>query len=344
MIRFAIRGATPDDEPHLLALARHLNTVNLPDDPAAVREILEHSARSFSGELADARKREYVFVIEDVASGRVAGTSKVIAQLGQRDAPYIYLDVLTEERYSPTVDRHFVHTLLRLGHSYDGPTEIGGLVVLPEFRRAEDKIGMMISYVRFAFMATHRPLMRDEVVAELLPPLEPDGTSHLWEAFGRKFTDMSYSEADRLSKRNKEFVKSLFPSGDVYASLLPRDAQAVIGKVGRETRGVEKLLRRIGFAYCNRIDPFDGGPHFRAPTDDILLVRRTRVGAARALDAEPEAAPKSLVCVDLERAPYFRAVATPARVADDGAVELSREALDALTVTDGATVAALPLD
>ena len=111
---------------------------------------------------------------------------------------------------------------------------------------------------------------------ELLPPLEPDGTSHLWEALGRKFTDMSYAEADVLSKKNKEFIKGLFPEGVVYASLFPKDAQDVIGKVGAQTRGVEKMLRRIGFRYADRVDPFDGGPHFFAATEDIQPVKETR--------------------------------------------------------------------
>ena len=173
MIRYAIRGATLEDEAHLLALARHLNTVNLPYDPASVREILELSVRSFSGALKDPRRREYVFVLEDLVEHRVIGSSKIIAQLGRRDAPYIYFDVIIEERYSPTVDRHFVHTVLRLGHSYEGPTEIGGLIVLPECRQSPEKLGLMISYVRFLFMAMHRGLFRNEVVAELLPPLLP---------------------------------------------------------------------------------------------------------------------------------------------------------------------------
>lgn len=342
MVRYVIRGATPDDAAQMMELARHLNTVNLPHDAEAVAEILDLSQRSFSGALKDARRREYVFVLEDLQAQRIIGTSKIIAQLGRRDAPYIFLDVIVEEKYSQTLDRHFVHTLLRLGHSYEGPTEIGGLIVLPEFRLVPERVGMMISYVRFLFMAMHRGLFRNEVVAELLPPLETDGTSHLWEALGRKFTDMSYSEADRLSKRNKEFIKSLFPSGDVYASLLPTDAQGVIGKVGRETRGVEKMLRRIGFQYCNRIDPFDGGPHFRAATDEILLVKRTQRGQAR--PAEGLEAPRAIVATDLKEAPYFRATSCPATVTEDGAVLVPGAVIDLLGVSPGAEISVLPLD
>jgi arginine N-succinyltransferase len=125
------------------------------------------------------------------------------------------------------------------------------------------------------FIAMHREDFRDELIAELLPPLEPDGTSHLWEAYGRKFTGLSYREADRLSRSNKEFVRGLFPA-EIYASLLPEDAQQVIGEVGAETRGVEKMLRRIGFEYAERVDPFDGGPHFAAATDRVTLVAASR--------------------------------------------------------------------
>ena len=73
----------------------------------------------------------------------------------------------------------------------------------------------------------------------------------------------------------------------IYTSLFPQDVRETIGMVGPETRGVEKMLRRIGFEYARQIDPFDGGPHFIARTDDITLVRDARPVelAARAEEA-----------------------------------------------------------
>lgn len=342
MIRYRLRAVTHDDEENLCELARHLNTVNLPNDRSVVREIIDLSVRSFSRALEDPRQREYTFVIEDREEGKVVGTSKIIAQLGRREAPYIYLDVITEEKYSATIDRHFVHTVLCIGYSYDGPTEIGGLIVHPEARKVPEKVGLMISYVRFLFMAMHRGLFRNEVVAELLPPLEPDGTSRLWEAYGRHFTDLTYLEADLLSKRNKEFIKSLFPSGDIYASLLPKEAQEVIGKVGRETRGVEKMLRRIGFQYCNRIDPFDGGPHFRAATDEILLVKRTLRTSVKQI-RDVSTAQRALVAVERKEAPFIECVGVPVELEKDGVV-INEECAAELRLTVGSPVAVLPLD
>ncbi len=348
---YEIRGAVPADEDQLLEVAGHLNTVNLPADREAIRGLLDHAQKSFTGAIKDPRRREYVFVIVDLPNNRIVGTSMVIGQLGRRDAPYIYVDVFEEERYSATLDRHFRHVVLKIGYSYSGPTEIGGLIVSPEYRKKPEKLGLLISYVRFLYVRMHRDWFRDELLAELLPPLEPDGTSHLWDALGRKFTDMTYAEADRLSKQNKEFIKGLFPEGAVYASLLPQNAQDVIGKVGAQTKGVERMLRRIGFRYAWRVDPFDGGPHFTAPTDEVTLVQRTQqlpVGKVVPAGETREASTKrALVAVEGPEPPFLRCVYAPFAFSPPGegpTVTLAADTADALRVAPGDSVWLLPLE
>ncbi|HEX4355828.1 MAG TPA: arginine N-succinyltransferase, partial [Polyangiales bacterium] len=235
MDRYEIRAGSLEHLADLCELARHLDTVNLPNDPLALERLLDLSERSFRAEVSDPREREYVFVLWDRERQRVVGTSMIIAQLGRRAVPYIYLEVRNEEKYSATLDRHYIHRVLTTRYSYEGPTEIGGLVMHPELRRSPERLGSLISYVRFAFIALRRRDFRDQLLAELLPPFDADGTSRLWEAYGRRFTGLTYREADRLSKSNKEFVRSLFPE-EIYATLLPADAQHVIGEVGSETR------------------------------------------------------------------------------------------------------------
>jgi arginine N-succinyltransferase len=337
--RHEIRAATRADHAGLLELARYLDSVNLPNDPDAIAQILDVSERSFSGEITNPKRREYVFVLHERETGRVVGTSMIIGQLGRREAPYIYFDVHPEERYSATLDRHFTHQVLTIGYSYNGPTEIGGLVVHPDVRRTEGRIGMLISYVRFLWMAANRELVQPLVLAELLPPLESDGTSHLWEAVGRHFTGLTYREADRLSKQNKEFIRGLFPDGDIYASLLSPEAQAVIGKVGPQTRGVELLLRRIGFRYWDRVDPFDGGPHFVAPLDEITLVRRARPGALAVGPTDKRA----LLALSSKGPPYFRAACCQVGVGS-GELRVSAPTLELLDAVPGTEAIALPLD
>lgn len=343
---FEIRGALLEDEEQILATAHHLNTVNLPDEREGIRQILDHSVKSFTGAVKEPKRRQYVFVLVDRAKDLIVGTSMVFGQLGRKDAPYIYLDVIDEERYSQTLDKHFEHTILRIGYSYNGPTEIGGLVLHPDWRRTE-RLGTFLSYVRFAFIKMHREWFRDEVLAELLPPLEKDGTSHLWDALGRHFTGMTYAEADKLSRKNKEFIRGLFPEGTIYASLLPKQAQDVIGKVGAQTRGVEKLLRRIGFRYAHRVDPFDGGPHFTAPTDEVSLVQRTRrlrIAQLEGDGASQEGKKRALVAIEPGGPPYFRAMLTSWEERSGDTCVMSRGVAQALGLAEGSEAWFLPLE
>jgi arginine N-succinyltransferase len=341
-VRYEIRAAGTHDLDELFGLARFLTTVNLPDDRAAIARILELSEQSFRGQIADPTQREFVFLLRDCVQKRAIGTSMIIAQLGRPGVPYIYLDVDREERYSETLQKHFVHQVLSVRYAYDGPTEIGGLVVHPDYRTSPEKLGSLISFVRFLFIAQAREDFQDELLAELLPPLEPDGTSHLWEALGRHFTEMSYSEADQLSKRNKEFIRGLFPQGEIYASLLPEKAQAVIGVVGEETRGVEKMLRRIGFRYAERVDPFDGGPHFVARTDEVALVRAAR-RVELTLDPAIQLTERYLLARRSREAPYFVAVPTLGAFRDARTLVVGQESADFFAALPEGASWALPL-
>jgi arginine N-succinyltransferase len=350
---FIIRDIAAGDIGDFQRAAAHLDSVNLPDDRAALEAIIERSQRSFAsarqggaGELPVA-ERCFVFVAADAATGEVVGTSMVFAQHGSRRAPHVYFEVLEEERYSETLDRHFVHRVLRIGYNYKGLTEIGGLVVRPEYRRHPERLGRLLASVRFLYIARHRGQFRDEVLSELMPPLEPDGTSLLWESLGRRFTGLSYQEADRLSQENKEFIRALFPQDPLYASLLPPHVQELIGKVGPETRGVEKMLREVGFTYAHRIDPFDGGPHFQARTDDITLVQATRrARVARAPAQAGGAEGPLLVARERTAPPYLLAVRANAAPPPKGApavLDLSDEVCRALDVSGGEEIAYVPL-
>src|SRR5262249_44411968 len=210
------------------------------------------------------------------------------AQHGTRRAPHIFFEVFADERYSATLDRHFVHQCLRIGYNYHGPTEIGGLILLPEYPGRPEALGKLLSYVRFLYIRLHPDRLRDQGPSAPLPPPEAHGRSLPGESLGRHFTGLTYQEADRLSKDNKEFIRSLFPEGALYTALMPTEVQAVIGVVGPKTRGVEKMLRAIGFSYAERIDPFDGGPHFTSRTDEVTLGRATR--RARVVAVGPHAA------------------------------------------------------
>ncbi len=335
---FRIRQSYREDVDQVLAVAKHLDTVNLPADREHIEAILDRSERSFHQELAPS-DREFLFVLEDLTAKKIIGTSIIYAQHGTRRAPHIFFRVEPDERYSMTLDKLFVHQTLRIGYNYNGPTEIGGLILLPEYRRNTESLGKALSYVRFLYMRMHRELFRDKVLSELLPPLKPDGSSKLWEALGRKFTGLTYQEADLLSKDNKEFIHALFPDDPIHIELLPDEVRSVIGQVGPETKGVEVMLRRIGFDYAGQIDPFDGGPHFCAATDSITLVKNAAEVKVKTITEADGERPWAMIAVELPKEkPKFRALGTRVIPQDDGSVGLTEDARKRLGVVDGQTV------
>jgi arginine N-succinyltransferase len=343
-----LRDAQPGDLDGLLALARILNSVNLPDDRRALAAILRKSVRSFRGEIPDPLGRHHVFVLEDAGrrrgprGRRILGTSMVIAQHGTRESPCTFFEVTEREHYSSTLDKHFRHRVLSIGYHFDGPTEIGGLVVHPRDRGGEARPGKQLAFVRFLYLAAFRDRFRDTVLAELMPPLTADGRSLFWESCGRRFTGLDYQTADKKSRENKEFIQQLFPPSGLYATLLPPRVQRLLGAVGRETRGVERMLSAIGFRYVGRIDPFDGGPHYECRTDDIRLLREHRRLPVAA--GEPgRGARDRLVGASGGGRVRFRAVRTPASL-DGEAIRLPREARELLQVAPGDPVDAIPFD
>ena len=244
--------------------------------------------------------------------------------------------------------------MLRIGYNYKGLTEIGGLVVRPEFRRHPERLGRLLMSVRFLYIARHRDAFRDEVLSELMPPLEPDGTSLLWESLGRQFTGLSYQEADRLSQDNKEFIRALFPQDPLYASLLPAHVQERIGEVGPGHEGGgegaarDRVQLRAPHRSVRRRSPFPGAH------------RRHHAGACDAHGARgraPTSGPARRPFRPSSRGSgrrrrYFTAVRTaiagaapPAKSGHVAAVtlELAAEARDALQVAPGDEIAYLRL-
>ena len=254
-----LREIQERDLASLERLAQIPGFINLQNDRDFLSEKIQRSQASFrsapsrAGEMAESGgdDSKYIFVAEDLETGAIVGTSMIAAQHGTEDEPHFYFEVGSEEKYSKSIGTGFIHGTLKLKQDTDGPSEIGGLVIDPMYRNSEARLGRQISFVRFLYLAMNRERFRKNILAELLPPLNKKGQSPLWEAIGRRFTNMDYWEADELCQKNKEFIFSLFPSGKIYTTFLPADARNAIGKVGKDTEPVLHMLKKIGFRYRN---------------------------------------------------------------------------------------------
>lgn len=302
--------------------------INVPSD----RDIIRRSIASFRDEIQNKSEAKYIFIAEDLKSRRVLGTSMIAAQHGTVDAPHFYFEVSSEEKFSETINTGFIHGTLKLKYDTNGPSEIGGLVVDPDYRNSDAKIGRQIAFARFLFLGMNKSRFKKKILAELLPPLNKKGQSPLWEAVGRRFTNMDYWEADRLCQQNKEFIFSLFPSGKIYTTFLPAEAKNSIGKVGKETEPVLHMLKKIGFEYKSQVDPFDGGPHLWANVDDILPVKKiAQYHIDQGLLQESRLATDSGLLTKTKQKPgVFRAVAVQVKVKDGKLAIVSPEVPEVL--------------
>ena len=334
------RPAAPRDLSDLVVLADQLDSVNLPADPDFLADRIEHSVRSFAQEVP-ARDAVYLLVLEDSEAGRCVGTSCVIAKTGRPGVPFYWLEVSTEERRSPDLERRFVHTKLRLRSTEDGPTEVGGLVLEPGYRRHPQRCGKALSIARFALISARPEHFEQQVIAEMLSPFVEPGRNLLWDAFGARFTGLSYREADRLSARNKQFIADLFPRDPVYATLFPEDVRDAIGRTHETARAAARILEKIGFHPLDQVDPFDGGPYYGAARDAIRSVRERRelVLPGVPMASDTESGVLALLTAEAKRG--FRSTVVPLDAS--GSPIVSPEHREALGVAAGDRVSVTPL-
>lgn len=270
---FSVRAVRDTDLEDLYKLSSIVFFINLPNDKKVIEDLIQKSIKSFKSPSDDLSKNHYIFVLEDLEKARVIGVSMIHAQHGTEDEPHFFLRISQEYKYSKTINTGFIHGTLKLGLDTNGPTEIGGLVISPEYRGHEEKLGKLLSFTRFLYIGLNSDRFKNTLHSELMPPLDKDGKSPLWEAIGRRFMNMDYYEADKLSRNNKEFILSLYPSDNIYQTLLPIEARNAIGKVGNDTLPVKSMLEKIGFTYSEEVDPFDGGPHYKAQISDVSIIK-----------------------------------------------------------------------
>ncbi|MBI3333795.1 MAG: arginine N-succinyltransferase [Candidatus Omnitrophica bacterium] len=332
---FLIRQAGPADFPGVFALAKLLDSYNLPADRGYIRELLEASQASFAGRSPRVAGR-YLFVLEE--GRRIVGCSLIIAKHGRRGKPHLWLSLEKVAKRSRTLGLARAHQVLRLGYTEDGPTEVGGLVVMPGYRRHPEACGLQISFVRFLYMGIHPDRFERRILVEYRGAMGAGNRSIFWEAMGRIFTGLPYSKADRLSVTNKEFILSLFPREPIYCALLPEPVQRAIGAIHPAAQRAADLLRSIGFRPLPQIEPFDGGPYFSAERGRIRLIRRIR----RLTVAAASSAASSSYLVGTEAGGLFRAARIPGKLRG-GRLTVSGEALRLLRISEGASVYACPV-
>jgi arginine N-succinyltransferase len=313
---FRIRNVKESDLEDIYELSKLQVFINLPANQEKLRKIIVNSIASFKSPSKQLENNYFLFALEDISKKKVIGVSMIHGKHGTDAEPHFYLRVSREHKFSTTINTGFIHGTLKLGTESNGWSEIGGLILDPKYRGNELKLGKQLSFVRFLYITNHPELFTKNIHCELMPPFDEEGKSPLWEAIGRRFMNMNYDDADRLSRENKEFILSLYPSDTIYETLLPLHARNAIGKVGKSTQPVKKMLESIGFKYMNEVDPFDGGPHYRCLQTEIKPIKERYSGKLNT-DFDKSKDSRSLLVRDTESDDLFSAFITKGYIDKD---------------------------
>ena len=245
-----------------------LTTLKISKDRLSSR--IRDSIQAFARDDATPAGQPYVFVMEDLALGRIVGTSAIYSKVGGFQPFYSY-EIRKQRFESKQLNVCKEVPTLHLLEAHDGPTEIGSLFLHPDYWG--NGHGRLLSLSRFLFMAEFSNRFENEVVAELRGVVGKDGKSSLWSALGSHFFQIEFPRAETLTSENKKFIAELMPRHPIYIPLLPQDAQDVIGQVHHNTRPARAMLEQEGFQYRGIVDIFDGGPSVHASLSDIRVVR-----------------------------------------------------------------------
>lgn len=327
-----IRPIQPGDLPQLTALAATITggLTSLPNDADFLEARVNDSLRSFDPKIRRAGDEYYLFVLEDTESRELLGTSGVHARVGGFDPFYSYEIRHKTFAHEPLGIRKEIAEL-HLKKTHKGPSEIGSLFLRADARGGGR--GRLLSLSRFLFMAAFPQRFDHHVLAEMRGYIDASGKAPFWESVGRQFFDNDYYTADFLSGLgNKDFIADLMPEHPIYITLLPREVQAVVGRVHPETEPALALLKHEGFTESGEVDIFDAGPLVVAELARVRTVAASKVAKVGAL---PDSAPSGPEFLVANRKLDFRCAMGNVSENSDGTVTVAAPLASTLHVSMG---------
>ncbi len=270
-----IRPVNMDDLDDIVALAAKTGSglTTLPHSEEHLRDKIEGSLKAFDKSSGDPLDECYLFVLENTQTGKVVGTSGIVAAVGSTQPFYTY-KLNTEVHYSKSMDIYRKLNFLTLTNDFTNTSEICTLFLSPDSRGGGN--GLLLSKSRFLFIAQHPNRFGDRVVAEMRGISDQNGHSPFWESVGRHFFGVDFDTADKENgEGNNQFIAELMPHHPVYVPMLSPEAQAALGQVHPQTRPALKMLKAEGFRYTGYVDIFDGGPTIESPTDEVRSIKES---------------------------------------------------------------------
>ena len=337
---FLLRAAREKDLEALYRMAKSTGGgfTNLPPDRPTLKAKLETAAACFARDEDGLGNDLFLFILENTATGRIAGTCQIFSQVGTKYPFYSYrIGRITQ--HSKELDRTFRAEMLTLCTDLDGSSEVGGLFL--DANERASGIGKLLARSRYLFMRAHRSRFADRTLAELRGAIDDAGNSPFWDGLAGRFFDMSFRDADEFNARHgHQFIADLMPKHPIYTALLSEAARQVMGQPHFSGRPAKRMLENEGFTFQNYVDIFDGGPSMMAETDRIHTIREA--ADARIVAVGPATDDPASHLVSCGRLGNFRACQATLSARADGVV-LDEDSAALLNVAVGDTITCTPV-
>ena len=292
-----IRPVGPADLDQLFGLAKKVapGITTFPPNLDVLSQKIAASFRGFNETPATESTNSYLMFMENTENNTIMGTAAVYSNIG-KEVPFYTFKILTRTQHSDEIEAKVTSNSLHLVNEYVGETEIGTLVLDPDYRGGG--YGKLLSKCRYLLIAQFKERFAGRVFAELRGWSDKDSISPFWESVGKHFFNgMSYEQADYLSATtNNQFIADLMPEHPIYIELLSEDAQSVIGKPHATGEPALKMLFNEGFRYENLVDIFDAGPTVHAQPSDLASIKNSNLYEIAGISEIEQSGIECLIC------------------------------------------------
>lgn len=329
---YIIRPITMHDFETLegFAHAAALGMTGLPRNRNALQHKIGKSIESFEREVTTPIDEHYQFILEDISTGKIGGTCGVSSRTGILN-PHYYYKIENIHPHSSTLAVPKTMSLLRVVSYSNGPSEIRALYLAPQLRR--EGLGRLLSLSRFLFMAAFPKRFATTTFAEMRGFLDSEERSPFWEHVGRHFLDIDFADLMLLLTTGRSFIPDMIPQYPLYVSLLPKEAQQVIGVTHENAKPALRMLHQQGFTDTKEVDLFDAGPKISAVTAEIASIKHSSTATVAKITTNEATTSKTHIMSN-ERL-TFRACVGGVVATNPQEVSISEECAHALEVGAG---------
>lgn len=270
-----IRPITKQDEAGFTEFAFN-STVgirNLPKDKDRLHQKILHSEEAFARDVLKPGHEDYIFVLEDTETGKIGGTCGIYATMDPQNSCAYRIEIIRSKSNHPALVKEI--KLLKLAPLAKPASEICSLYLDPSFRQSGQ--GRLLSLSRFMFIASHRQRFRSTLIAEIRGYIDDHQNSPFWDAVGKHFCHLSFTELMAQIDHGAISVREVMPHSPIYLDLLPKEVQEIIGKPHPRSQPAVDMLSHEGFTFNGEIDAFESGPSFQSKTSNVRSIRDSRV-------------------------------------------------------------------